>query len=130
MLNAGGRLTVPLGVGAAVLDVGATVATEVSLFDPNESVLEGHVAVGLAARSGTVIGSIVAGPAAVRVRALEPVDGPRRLAGRTYAGAYGSVQARSALSRAVGLGVEAFGVLNAGHPTGGLRVFVAIRALR
>ena len=130
MANVGLRMTVPLGVGAVVLDAGAMAATELFIFGSNESVIEGHVAAGLAGRRGSLVGSVVAGPAFVRVSAFEPVRGPNRLVGRSYLGAFGSAQVIAALSRTVGLGAEAFGVLNAGHPTGGLRLFVAVGALR
>jgi hypothetical protein len=132
MANAGVRMTVPLGLGAAVVDAGATVASEpLGFFSSSvESVSEAHVAAGVAGRSGALVGSVAAGPAVVRVNTFEAVAGRNRLVGQTYAGAYGSAQAVVAVSRGIGLGAEAFGVLNAGQPTGGLRLFLAVGALR
>jgi hypothetical protein len=138
MANSGVHVVVPLGVGSAVVDAGATVVFESVLLSLNpfagdglsESVTVAHVAGGLAGRSGAFAGSVATGPAAVRVNAVEQIEGRSRLVGRTYPGVYGSVQAIATLSRTVGLGAEAFGVLNAGHPTSGARLFIAVGGLQ
>ncbi len=134
MINAGVRLIVPLGVGAGIAEIGGTMVTEPVSLSPfsgqSESTFIAHLAGGLVRRSGPLVTALSAGPAFVQVSPFESVSGRRQLVSRAYPGVYAGAQAITVLSQTVGVGAEAFGVLNGGQTTGGLRLFVAIGSLR
>lgn len=98
-------------------------------------VVEGHVLGGTSAAAGPAVFTVAAGPALAyvsRARYGTPESPVTGFAGRTEGlvpGVYGSVGAALVLVPEVGLGVEAFGHLNARMPVAGLRLTAALGRL-
>jgi hypothetical protein len=124
----GAQIVAPLGVGAGVFQVG--VSTEFELLGGPEGLTEGHVAGGLATRSGPLALAVVAGPSVACVTLVEPVGNGTRAVARTRPGAYVGLHALLTPGRTVGVGAEVYGQVNAGLSTAGLRLFLAVGRLR
>ena len=112
----------------------AGASAQAAPFD-TDAVAEGHLLAGTSVAAGPAVVTAAAGPSLAyvsRSRYGTPESPVTGFAGRTEGlvpGVYGSVGATVVLVPEVGLGIEAFGHLNARMPVAGLRLTAALGRL-
>ncbi len=128
LVGVSAQIYAPVGARSAVVQVGTTASGE--LFGRGDEVIEAHVALGAAARSGPLHVAVVAGPSVGRV-ALSRLDSLGRLdkTARFLPGVYGSVHGLVGLGPNVGVGVELYGQGNADLSTAGFRFMLSVGSL-
>ena len=127
-------VAVDLHVVRGPLHAQAGASAQAAPFE-TDAVVEGHLLAGTSAATGPAVVTVAAGPSLAyvsRARYGTPESPVTGYAGTTEGlvpGAYGSVGATVVLVPEVGLGIEAFGHLNARMPVAGLRLTAALGRL-
>ena len=110
------------------LHVQAGASWQASFFE-REQVLDGHLLAGVARPVGPAVLTVSAGPSLAHVERATPRSSPQARVDRVIPGLYASVGAAAVVVPEVGLGIEAFGHLNARMPVAGLRLTTVLGRL-